>query len=164
MRRPRRPLILGPIVIGVLLATASPAGAGHETDPRTKNLHPMGDTDDSRPVVDFSEAFFSDIAFQGKIAYQGTWIGGFRTIDIASPAKPKVLAEVDCGVEQGDVGVYGDLVFRSIDLPVVADTVEETCTDEFAVDEKGNSIAGFEGLQIFDVDDPEAASAADLVT
>jgi hypothetical protein len=163
MEGPRRPLILGAIAIGLLAAGASPAWAGHETDPRTKNLHPMGHTDDNRPVVTFAEAFFTDIAFQGKIAYQGTWVGGFRTVNIASPAKPKVLAEVDCGVEQGDMGVYGNLVFRSIDLPVVADTVEETCTDEFAVDDEGNSIAGFEGIQIFEVDDPGNASADDLV-
>ena len=158
MRRPTRSLLFGLILGGVLLATASPALAGHDNDPRTKNLHPMGDTDDSRPVVTFGEAFFTDVAFQGKIAYQGTWIGGFRTINIAAPGKPKVLAEVDCGVEQGDIGVYRNLVFRSIDLPVVADTPEETCTDEFA------DGAGFEGVQIFQVDDPKKASADDLVT
>jgi len=153
-----RSLVLG-LVLGVaLLAWAVPAGAGHKTDPRTKNLHPMGHTRDNRPVVTFGEAFFTDVAFKGKIAYQGTWIGGFRTINIAAPGNPKVLAEVDCGVEQGDIGVYRNLVFRSIDLPVVADTPEETCTDEFA------DGAGFEGVQIFQVDDPKKASADDLVT
>jgi hypothetical protein len=150
--------LFGLILGGVLLATASPAVAGHDNDPRTKNFHPMGDTNDNRPVVTFGEAFFTDAAFQGKIAYQGTWIGGFRTINIAAPGNPKVLAEVDCGVEQGDIGVYRNLVFRSIDLPVVADTPEETCTDEFA------DGAGFEGVQIFQVDDPKKASADDLVT
>jgi hypothetical protein len=158
MRRPTLALVFGLILGGVLLATATPALAGHDNDPRTKNLHPMGDTNDNRPVETFGEAFFTDAAFQGKIAYQGTWIGGFRTINIAAPGKPKVLAEVDCGVEQGDIGVYGNLVFRSIDLPVVADTPEETCTDEFA------DGAGFEGVQIFQVDDPKKASADDLVT
>jgi hypothetical protein len=158
MRRPTRALLFGLILGGVLLVMASPAVAGHDNDPRTKNFHPMGDTDDNRPVVTFGEAFFTDAAFQGKIAYQGTWIGGFRTINIAAPGNPKVLAEVDCGVEQGDIGVYGNLVFRSIDLPVVADTPEETCTDEFA------DGAGFEGVQIFQVDDPKKASADDLVT
>jgi hypothetical protein len=158
MRRPTRALLFGLILGGVLLATASPAVAGHDNDPRTKNFHPMGDTSDNRPVVTFGEAFFTDAAFQGKIAYQGTWIGGFRTINIAAPGNPKVLAEVDCGVEQGDIGVYGNLVFRSIDLPVVADTPEETCTDEFA------DGAGFEGVQIFQVDNPKKASADDLVT
>jgi hypothetical protein len=158
MRRPTRALLFGLILGAVLLATASPAVAGHDNDPRSKNLHPMGDTNDNRPVVTFGEAFFTDAAFQGKIAYQGTWIGGFRTINIAAPGNPKVLAEVDCGVEQGDIGVYRNLVFRSIDLPVVADTPEETCTDEFA------DGAGFEGVQIFQVDDPKKASADDLVT
>ena len=158
MRRPTLALVFGLILGGVLLATATPALAGHDNDPRTKNLHPMGDTNDNRPVETFGEAFFTDAAFQGKIAYQGTWIGGFRTINIAAPGKPKVLAEVDCGVEQGDIGVYRNLVFRSIDLPVVADTPEETCTDEFA------DGAGFEGVQIFQVDDPKKASADDLVT
>ena len=158
MRRPTRALLYGLVLGGVLLATASAAVAGHDNDPRTKNFHPMGDTNDNRPVETFGEAFFTDAAFQGKIAYQGTWIGGFRTINIAAPGNPKVLAEVDCGVEQGDIGVYGNLVFRSIDLPVVADTPEETCTDEFA------DGAGFEGVQIFQVDDPKKASADDLVT
>lgn len=158
MRRPTRALLYGLVLGGVLLVTASAAVAGHDNDPRTKNFHPMGDTNDNRPVETFGEAFFTDAAFQGKIAYQGTWIGGFRTINIAAPGNPKVLAEVDCGVEQGDIGVYGNLVFRSIDLPVVADTPEETCTDEFA------DGAGFEGVQIFQVDDPKKASADDLVT
>jgi hypothetical protein len=156
--RVRFSLVLG-LVLGVaLLAWVGPAAAGHKTDPHSKNLHPMGHTGDNRPVETFGEAFFTDMAFKGKTAYQGTWIGGFRTINIAAPGKPKVLAEVDCGVEQGDIGVYRNLVFRSIDLPVVADTPEETCTDEFA---EG---AGFEGLQIFQVDDPKKASADDLVT
>lgn len=151
-----RSLVPGLVVGVALLAWAVPAGAGHKTDPRTKNLHPMGHTRDNRPVVTFGEAFFTDVAFKGKIAYQGTWLGGFRTINIAAPGNPKVLAEVDCGVEQGDIGVYRNLVFRSIDLPVAATTPEETCTDEFAE-------SGFEGIQIFQVDDPKTASADDLV-
>jgi hypothetical protein len=153
-----RSLLLGAILCGVLLLTAIPAEAGHDSDPRSNNLHPMSDTDNNRPVVTFEEPFFTDLAFWGKTAYQGTWIGGFRTINIAPHGNLKVLAEVDCGVEQGDIGVYRNLVFRSIDLPVVAETPEETCTDEFADD------AGFEGLQIFEVDNPRRASADDLVT
>ena len=152
-----RPLIVGCIAVTALLTAVTPASAGHKSDPRSKNMHPLGHTGDNRPVVNFEEAFFTDLAFLGKVAYQGTWIGGFRTVNIAAPGKPKVLAEVDCGVEQGDIGVYGNLVFRSIDLPVAADTVAETCTDEFA------DGAGFEGLQIFKVDDPAGASADDLV-
>jgi hypothetical protein len=157
MRRTHRALFFGAVLGFVLVASALPASARHEADPRTKNLHPMGDTDDTRPVETFNEAFFTDIAFWGKVAYQGTWVGGFRTINIAPKGKPKVLAEVDCGVEQGDMGVYGDLVFRSVDFPVAATTPAETCTKEFAE-------SGFEGIQIFRVDNPRNASAGDLVT
>ena len=84
------------------------------------------------------------------------WVGGFRTVNIAAPGKPKVLAEVDCGFEQGDIGVYRNLVFRSIDVPIAATTPEETCSGEPAE-------SGFEGIQIFQVDDPNEASADDLV-
>jgi hypothetical protein len=55
-----------------LMATVLPAAAHHEGDPRTKNLHPMGDTDDNRPVQTFTEPFFTDIAFWGDTAIQGT--------------------------------------------------------------------------------------------
>jgi hypothetical protein len=139
------------------LVWAAPAGAGHDSDPHSDNLRPRGHTDFDRPVVTFAEPFFTDMAFKRKIAYQGTWIGGFQTINIARKGKPRVLSEVDCGVEQGDIGVYRNLVFRSIDLPVPATTPAETCTDEFA---EG---AGFEGLQIFRVNNPRNASADDLI-
>jgi len=157
MRRLSRSLVLGLALGAALLVSPLPAGAGHDSDPHSDNLRPRGHTDFDRPVVTFGEAFFTDTAFKRKIAYQGTWIGGFQTINIARKGSPKVLSEVDCGVEQGDIGVYRNLVFRSIDLPVPATTPAETCTDEFA---EG---AGFEGLQIFQVDNPRKASADDLV-
>ena len=83
-------------------------------------------------------------------------------IDISAPGNPKVLSEVDCGAFQGDVGVYGDLVFRSVDAPVTAQTAQNTCANDSldVIAPEG----GFEGIQIFKVDDPANASAADLVT
>ena len=38
----------------------------------------------------------SDIAFWGRLAYQGNY-NGFRVIDISEPEQPSVLADVDCG-------------------------------------------------------------------
>ena len=104
MRRRSRSLYLGLLLVVGLLLAAVPAQAGHDTDPHTKNLRPMGHTDDNRPVTTFFDPFFTDIAFWGKLAYQGIWFGGFRVIDISSPARPRVLSEVDCGAFQGDVG------------------------------------------------------------
>jgi hypothetical protein len=62
MRRRGRSLALLLLVVGLLL-TAMPAQARHETDPHTRNLRPLGDTDDNRPVTSFLEPFFTDIAF-----------------------------------------------------------------------------------------------------
>jgi LVIVD repeat len=154
-----RVLALAALVTGLTLVSALPASASHENRPRTKNLHPMGDTDDNRPIETFEEPFFTDLAFWGKYAYQGTWNGGFRVVNIAPKGHPKVLSEVDCGTEQGDIGVWRKLVFRSIDVPVPATTPQETCDAPPFVTE-----SGFEGIQIFRVRNPKKASADDLVT
>ena len=157
MGRRGRSLCFGLLLVVGLMLAAVPAQAGHDTDPHTKNLQPMGHTDDNRPIRTFLEPFFTDIAFWGRVAYQGTWFGGFRTIDISSPARPRVLAEVDCGAFQGDIGVWGKLVFRSVDTPVAATTPAETCDAPLAE-------SGFEGIQIFRVTNPAHASADDLIT
>ena len=148
------------LVLGLAFAlTALPAGAGKPGTPtddsHSRNMRLVGETGDDRPVETW-EAFFTDAAFQGHYAYQGTWNGGFRITNISRPWRPKPVAEVDCGTFQGDIGVYGDLVFRSIDTPIEAATVEETCDAPFAE-------SGFEGIQIFEVDKPSKASADDLV-
>ena len=156
----RIPLVLAAVL--ALLVQATPGNAGHENDPRTQNLRPAGHTDDNRPVTDFFQPFFTDAAFWGKVAYQGVWWGGFRTIDISNPQRPRVQSEVDCGVFQGDIGVWGDLVFRSVDAPVTATTAQQTCDNDGP--EVLSSAGGFEGIQIFRVRDPRRASAADLIT
>jgi len=125
-------------------------------DSSSSRLRLLGETGENRPVETFLEAFFTDMAFQGDYAYQGTWNGGFRTVDISKPRRPKPAAEIDCGTFQGDIGVYGDLVFRSIDTPIAAQTVEATCDSSFAA-------SGFEGIQIFEMEDPADAGSAELV-
>jgi LVIVD repeat len=162
MRTRKRALAVGLILSLVLVATAVPAGGTRpgkkpvDDDVRTANFRLVGSTGDNRPAITFGEAFFTDAAFQDDYAYQGTWNGGFRIVDISRPQKPKPLAEVDCGTFQGDIGVYEDLVFRSIDTPVDAETPEETC-------DAAPAAPGFEGIQIFEVRKARRASADDLV-
>ena len=154
----RSALALG-LVLALSLAVL-PASAHKPSPPRdgssSSNLTLVGATGDNRPAATFQEAFFTDAAFQEDYAYQGTWNGGFRIVDISRPWRPKPVAEVDCGTFQGDIGVYGDLVFRSIDTPVAAATPEETCDAPLAA-------SGFEGIQIFEVRKPRRASADDLI-
>ena len=159
--RARLLLLIGLLVPALALTAAPAAQAGHEDDPRSRNLRPVGHTADNRPVSSFADPFFTDVAFWGRYAVQGVWMGGFRIIDVSSPQRPRVLSEVDCGVFQGDVGVFGNLVFRSVDAPMRATTPQETCRND-SLDVLSPS-GGFEGIQIFRVRDRRKASAADLV-
>jgi hypothetical protein len=150
------------LALGLALAlalAALPAAANKSGKPRddsSENLRLVGQTGDNRPIVTFAEPFFTDAAFQDDYAYQGTWNGGFRIVDISKPKRPTPLVEVDCGTFQGDIGVYGNLVFRSIDTPIAATTPEETC-------DAAPAVPGFEGVQIFEVRKARKASADDLV-
>ena len=153
----RRALALGLVLaLGVAVLPAAAERPSKPSGASFRDLTLVGETGDSRPVETFAEAFFTDAAFQGHYAYQGTWNGGFRIVDISRPWRPEPVAEVDCGTFQGDIGVYGDLVFRSIDTPVAAATAEETCDAPLAA-------SGFEGIQIFEVRKPWRADAGDLV-
>jgi hypothetical protein len=98
----------------------------------------------------------TDLAFWGNLAIQGRY-DGFRVIDIRAPGNPRELAHFPCVSPQGDVGIYGNLVFRSVDSPQRTDG----CT---AVSQSGNPpdaecapapapCTGFEGIQIFDISD-----------
>ena len=95
-----------------------------------------------------SGAINSDLAFQGKYAYQGTYTG-FRIIDIENPADPmQVVNYTGCTVGQGDIVVYRNILVRSWDSPVSAGgAATQAC---------GGTLVGqgFEGIHIFDITDP----------
>ena len=54
----------------------------------------------------------TDLAFQGNLLYQGNY-NGFQIWDIEDPESPELRLSVVCPGGQGDVSVYGDLVFMS---------------------------------------------------
>jgi hypothetical protein len=99
-----------------------------------------------RPAATLARAN-SDIAFQGKVAIQGTF-QGFRFIDIRNPYRLReIFAFEDCSGEggQGDIVVYGDIMTRSWDAPAQAG---RTCD--------GKPVpVGWEGLHVFDISDLE---------
>jgi len=65
----------------------------------------VGGPDDGR----FSN---TDLAFRDDLLYQGNY-NGFQIYDISDPADPRLRVSVVCPGGQGDVSVYGDLVFMS---------------------------------------------------
>ena len=58
----------------------------------------------------------SDLAFQGNHLFQGNFYG-VSIYDIADPAKAKLLTSMVCPGGQGDVSVYKNLLFMSVEMP-----------------------------------------------
>ncbi len=159
MRTRKRRLVMLAACSAILLALAplSPATAGHDKDPRTKNLHPMGHIEEPASLLNpaiGNPNIHTDIAFWGNYAFQGTWLG-FNIRDISAPGNPKHVSFTSCTGNQGDVIIWENVLVRSWNSPAGTGA---TC-DGTAVP------AGFEGLHIFDVsdkNDPALLGSVDL--
>ena len=58
----------------------------------------------------------SDFAFQGTHLFQGNFYG-VSFYDISNPAKVSLITTLVCPGGQGDVSVYGKLLFMSVEMP-----------------------------------------------
>ena len=58
----------------------------------------------------------SDFAFQGNHLFQGNFYG-VNIYDISNPAKARLLTSMVCPGGQGDVSVYKNLLFMSVEMP-----------------------------------------------
>ena len=58
----------------------------------------------------------SDLAFRGHYLFQGNFYG-MNIYDISSPANAKLLTTMVCPGGQGDVSVYKNLMFMSVEMP-----------------------------------------------
>ena len=58
----------------------------------------------------------SDLAFQGNHLFQGNFYG-VSIYDIANPANTRLLTSMVCPGGQGDVSVYKNLMFMSVEMP-----------------------------------------------
>jgi hypothetical protein len=58
----------------------------------------------------------SDLAFQGNHLFQGNFYG-VNIFDISDPAKAALITSMVCPGGQGDVSVYKNLMFMSVEMP-----------------------------------------------
>ncbi len=58
----------------------------------------------------------SDLAFQGNHLFQGNFYG-VNIYDISNPAEAKLITSMICPGGQGDVSVYKNLMFMSVEMP-----------------------------------------------
>ena len=84
----------------------------------------------------------SDLAFRGKYAFVGSF-HGFNIYDLTDPAAPTLKTSVVCPGGQGDVSIWGNLLFMS---------VEETRGKvDCSLTPPANATTRFRGVRIFDV-------------
>jgi hypothetical protein len=88
----------------------------------------------------------TDLAFQGDLAFVGNY-HGFKVYDISNPADPRLRVSVVCPGGQGDLSVYGNLLFMSVEqtrgrVDCGVQGVAEAVSPE-----------RFRGVRIFDIGD-----------
>jgi hypothetical protein len=133
-------------LVGVIVAVAALAlpAAATAQDVHSENMTLLTN------VPKFTPATQSDLAFQGRYAYAGTY-DGLRVIDIQNPATAQQVAFARCPGSQFDVSVWGELLFVSVDSP----RSDDGCNSTGAVGGASNPTA-WEGVRIFDISDPLA--------
>jgi hypothetical protein len=130
------------LVGGMLPATAQHDHGGGPGGPEATGT---GNLKHSANLPRASAFTQSDLAFRDNLAIAGTY-DGFRIVDISNPNKPRQISHMICNGAQGDVSVYGDLVFRSVDAPQSSTDCESTTVT-------ASTPGHFEGVQIFDISD-----------
>ncbi|PYS90035.1 MAG: hypothetical protein DMF62_05765 [Acidobacteria bacterium] len=95
----------------------------------------------------------SDMAFQGNRLFQGNFYG-MNIYDIADPSKTRLLTSIICPGGQGDVSVYKNLMFMSVEMP---NGRLDCSTEGFPVQTTPGLPAAskdrFRGVRIFDISD-----------
>jgi len=105
----------------------------------------------------------SDLAFQGNHLFQGNF-SGMNIFDISDPAKTSLVTSMVCPGGQGDVSVYKNLIFMSVEMPngrldcgVQGFPPEPPPTAEEQKEKKRRLPAAqkdrFRGVRIFDISD-----------
>lgn len=95
----------------------------------------------------------SDLAFQGNRLFLGNFYG-INIYDISKPASPSIITSMICPGGQGDVSVYKNLMFMSVEMP----NGRIDCGEQgFPAGEPGKGPAAskdrFRGVRIFDISD-----------
>jgi hypothetical protein len=129
-------------------ATATPAAGTTPatTTPETAPAAGAATATPSGPTPSGLNFANSDLAFRKADLFFGNF-NGFNTYDIEGPKKPRLLASVVCPGGQGDVSVYGNLLFMSVEQTRGrVDCGTQGVTEPVSAER-------FRGVRIFDITD-----------
>ncbi|QKJ18205.1 LVIVD repeat-containing protein [Microbacterium hominis] len=119
----------GAIVLGASMISATAGAAVAEDDPRENLGAGLADAEQAASNIALlanlpkegpfafnvnPTAYNSDLAFTGDKAIVGSYYG-FQIYDISDPASPSLDGTFVCPGGQGDVSVYGDILFMSVE-------------------------------------------------
>jgi hypothetical protein len=91
----------------------------------------------------------SDLAFSGNYVFQGNY-NGFQVWDVSNPSSPTLRTAFACPGGQGDVSVYKNLLFMSVEEPRGrVDCGKQGVSDTVSAER-------FRGVRIFDISDIDA--------
>ncbi|MFV0388619.1 MAG: LVIVD repeat-containing protein [Pyrinomonadaceae bacterium] len=98
-------------------------GTDDAKDPRVQKTLALLGVPEGTPMPDAMKLVFaqlafsnSDLAFQGKYLFQGNFYG-VNIFDISKPEQTKLLTTMVCPGGQGDVSIFGNLMFMSVEMP-----------------------------------------------
>jgi LVIVD repeat-containing protein len=84
----------------------------------------------------------SDLAFQGDYAFVGNF-NGFNIYNVSNPNQPVLRTSVVCPGGQGDLSVYGNLLFMSVE--------ENRAKVDCTLDPPATAETRFRGVRVFDI-------------
>ena len=168
MTAPTTKLCALALAIGALAAPARAQDSTGATDPRVglkAGWHDAGQAIRGLTLVshvDRPQGFFNpenpgdfaflngDLAFRGTLVFQGGF-NGLQIWDIANPAAPTLRLAMPCPGGQGDVSVYRNLLFMSVEEK----RGRTNCGGEPFGEADSVSSERFRGVRIFDISDIE---------
>ena len=124
-------------------ATAPQTGGAPQTGAGPQPYAPSSTAPPGAGALDYAN---SDLAFSGTHMVMGNF-HGFNAYDIESAKSPRLLASIVCPGGQGDVSIYGNLLFMSVEqtrgrLDCGTQGVAEVASKE-----------RFRGVRVFDITD-----------
>ncbi len=145
----------GAVALAVSMTVPAAAHDGDHTDPgesgpaqHSQNMKLLANV--AKSATSLPTTTQSDLAFWGKYTIAANY-AGFRIIDTSEPEHPNVVSDFKCNGGQGDVSVYGNYVFQSIDTPQSKPECDSTNVN-------GQTPGMFEGIRVIDISNPAAPS------
>jgi hypothetical protein len=138
----------GVLMAGLTAGAMTPAYADEPTE--APGLNEVAHTSNVELLASLGKpaglgATNSDLAFTGDYAIAGNY-NGFAIWDISEPAEPELTSTVVCAGGQGDISVYDDLLFFSVDAPRTNNSCASGATSS-------SNPTLWEGIRVFDISD-----------